>query len=159
LDLARLGTREGDAAPGLFRLLLGGLDALQRGAHPASLPRVFQVQALAGLGYAPVDHHCPGCGIALEGATAAAGRGVVICRACAGPTAPALSVGAVRTLQSAAELPSQRLGALRLTPALASELVPFLDAALEHALGRRPNSLTSLPGFGTIDHPASGLVT
>ncbi|HSH68333.1 MAG TPA: DNA repair protein RecO [Deferrisomatales bacterium] len=156
LDLARLGTREGDAAPELFRLLLGGLDALQRGAHPASLARVFQVQALARLGYAPVARHCPGCGVALG--TAAAGRGVVICRGCAEPTAAVLSAGAVRTLQAAAELPPERLGALRLPPALAAEVVPFLDAALELALGRRPNSVASLPGFGRIDPPPRGLV-
>ncbi len=145
LDLARLGTREGDAAPELFRLLLGGLDALQRGAHPASLARVFQVQALARLGYAPAACHCPGCGIALV--VAAAGQGVVTCRACAEPTATTLSAGAVRTLQAAAELLPERLGALRLTADVAVELVPFLDRALELALGRRPNSLASLPGF------------
>ena len=158
LDLARLGTREGDAAPELFRLMLGGLDALQRGAHPASLSRVFQVQALVRLGYAPVARHCPGCGVALEGAAAASGRGVVTCRACAESTAGPLSPGAVRTLQAAAELSPERLGALRLSAALAAEVVPFLDAALEHALGRRPNSLASLPGFGTIDPPPRGLV-
>ncbi len=157
LDLARLGTREGDAAPELFRLLLGGLDALQRGAHPASLARVFQVQALARLGYAPAACHCPGCGVALV--VAAAGQGVVTCRVCAEPTATTLSAGAVRTLQAAAELLPERLGALRLTAALAAELVPFLDRALELALGRRPNSLASLPGFATIDPPPRGLVT
>ena len=69
-----------------------------------------------------------------------------------------LSPGAVRTLQAAAELSPERLGALRLSAALAAEVVPFLDAALEHALGRRPNSLASLPGFGTIDPPPRGLV-
>lgn len=148
LDLARLGTREGGTAPELFRLLLGGLDALQGGADPASLPRVFQVQALAGFGYAPGGRHCPGCGVALEGAAAAAGPGRVTCRACAAPAAAVLSAGAVRTLCAAAELPPERLGSLRLTPPLAAELVPFLDAALEHALGRRPHSLSSLPGFG-----------
>jgi len=159
LDLTRLGTREGDAAPGPFLSLQDGFDALQRGAHPASLARVFQVQTLGGLGYAPVALQCPSCGVALQGVPAAGAKGVVTCRRCAGPRAVALSAGAVRTLQAAASLPPQRLGSLCLSAALAAELVPFLDDALEQALGIRPKSLGALPGFekcGVLPEGESG---
>jgi DNA repair protein RecO (recombination protein O) len=150
LEVARLGTREGEPAGDVFRLVLGGLDALQGGGDPRSLAPVFQVQALTVAGYAPAPSHCPGCGTELVGA-GAAGPGVVTCPACAEIGAARLSVGAVRTLRAAAALSPERLGALRLTPALAAEVVPFLEAALEHALGRRPKSLASLPRFGKID--------
>lgn len=147
LDLTRLGTREGDTASGPFRSLQDGLDALQRGGHPASLARVFQVRTLAGLGYAPVAWQCPSCGGSLQGVPAAGAKGVVTCRRCAPPRAVPLSAGAVRTLQAAASLPPERLGSLRLSAALAAELVPFLDDALEQALGTRPKSLRALPSF------------
>jgi DNA repair protein RecO (recombination protein O) len=157
LDVARLGSREGESADPLFRLLLGGLDALQRGGDPPSVARVFQVQALAELGYAPVPQLCPGCDTPL-GERAAAGRAVLTCPACAAAGATVLSPGAVRSLQAAASLPPERLGTLRISPEIAVDIVPFLDAALEHALGRRPKSLAALPGFGEIDRLASGLV-
>ena len=80
-----------------------------------------------------------------------AGLGVVLCSACATAGMARLSPGAVRTLQAAAGLADDRLGSLQLGAGLAAELVPFLDAAVEQALGRRPHSLASLPGFGTID--------
>lgn len=141
LEAARLGAREGDPAPALFDLLISSLGALDAGADPGSLTRVFQTRLLGVLGYGlPLDECCL-CGEGLTPAGAASLSGAVSCRPCAGPAAVPLSPGALQTLRAAGRLPLDRLGSLRVTSGAEAELGGLLDAALASALGRRPRSL------------------
>ncbi|MBI5013911.1 MAG: DNA repair protein RecO [Deltaproteobacteria bacterium] len=135
LEIARGGAREADPAPELYALLAAALGALDRDADPASLQRVFQVKGLVVLGYGLPLESCPACVADLARSAAVRGSQVV-CRRCAGPHAPGLSVGALETLRAAARLPLDRLATLRVTAAAEAELGGLLDAALGAALGR-----------------------
>ncbi len=140
LEVARLGSRDGDPDPDLFDLVDAALAALDRGGDPASLTRVFQVRALAVLGYGWDVRRCSHCGRAM-GADARVGAGcAVVCARCAGPGAPVLPPGAVRTLAAAAALPLDRLGSLRVDRSVDDVLGPLLARSLASAVGTRPRT-------------------
>lgn len=149
LEVARLGTREDDPAPEYFYLLRAALEALDTGADPASLVRVFQARWLAAMGYGLGSAACAACGAPFgEGVRF---RGFVpLCRACltaspqAGEPLHTVSPGAAKTLQAAENLPLERLGTLRIAPALAAELAPLLEGALTRALGISPKTSGTL---------------
>ncbi|MDW7710602.1 MAG: DNA repair protein RecO [Deferrisomatales bacterium] len=164
LEVARLGTREGDADEAFFSLLDGVLDALGRGAEPRSLTRVFQVRALSALGYGLPLQVCPSCGGGYPGGAAAAG-GALRCPPCAGPGAARIGPGTLATLRAAQQLPSRRLGSLRFSERAEGEGGPLLEAGLTAALGRRPRSLASpappsesatAPGLPDAPRPPGG---
>lgn len=147
LEVARWGVREADPAPAVYSLVLAALGALDRGADPASLRRVFQVQGLRALGYGLMLDACPSCLADLAAGSAVRGPQVV-CRGCAGARASALSPGALETLRAAARLPLDRLATLRLTGAAEGEVGALLDDALASALGRKTRSGAPLaPGI------------
>ncbi len=144
LEVTRLGTREGDADEPLFLLVAAAFDALERGAEPRSLARVFQARALTVLGFGLPAERCPSCGRGYDGGAAAAG-GSLRCLACAVPGAARLAPGTLATLRAAVELPLDRLGALRLSESAEREAGPLLEAGLAAALGARPRSLEPPP--------------
>jgi DNA repair protein RecO (recombination protein O) len=147
LEVARLGVREGDPAPGLYSLVVASLAALDRGADPASLTRVFQTRALSVLGYGLSLETCPSCAEPLEpygSALGAAGPGRISCRSCAPAGSKSFSPGAFHTLRTALRLPLERLATLRVSAPVDEELRPALEAALTAALGGRPKSFDAL---------------
>jgi DNA repair protein RecO (recombination protein O) len=150
LEVARLGSREGDADEPLFRLVEASLAALERGADPGSLTRVFQARALAVLGFQLPTDACPSCGRAYVSGGAVAGDSIR-CGACALPGAAPLALGTLRSLGAAASLPVERLGSLRLSEAAAREAAPLLEAGLVSALGARPRSLAGPRRAAAID--------
>lgn len=139
LEVLRLGTREGDPDEPLFLLVSAAFAALDRGAGPGSLARVFQVRVLSALGYGLPLHACPVCGGGYEGGAAATGT-AICCPACAGPGATRLEPGTLATLRTAAELPLERLGSLRFSGAAEREAGSLLEEGLAAALGCRPRS-------------------
>ncbi len=141
LEVVRMGTREGAPEPGLFDLVGAVLDALDRGGDPQSLRRVFQIRALAALGYALPADACPECGRALGRAGAAYHAGTLVCPDCAPPEGPRLSAGSVQTIGAALRAPAARLGRLHLPAAVERELGSVLDVVLCNALGGRPRTL------------------
>ncbi len=153
LEVVRMGTREGAPEPDLFDLVGAALDALDRGADPGSLKRVFQIRALAALGYGLPADACPECGQALAGAGAVFHAGTLVCRGCAPPGAPGLSAGSVQTIRAALRAPAARLGRLHVPGAVERELGPVLDRVLCNALGSRPRTLE---GAAAID-PTGGI--
>jgi len=150
LEVARLGSREGDADEALFRLVEASLTALDRGAEPGSLGRVFQTRALAVLGFQLPTETCPSCGREYSAGGAVAGDSIR-CGACAVPGAPTLAPGTLRTLGAAVALPLERLGALRFSEAAEREVAPLLEASLVAALGARPRSLRAAEPAAAID--------
>ncbi len=152
LEVVRMGTREGAPEPELFGLVGTVFDALDRGADPESLRRVFQIRALSALGYGLPADACRECGRVLGETGAAFHAGTLVCRHCAPPGAPGLSAGAVRTIGTAAGAAVERLARLRIPRALERELGPVLDQAVCTALGTRPRTLgPSYPGGSAID--------
>ena len=142
LEVARLGTREADPDPGMFRLLEALFPALagERG-DPGCLRRVFQVRALAALGYALPVEACPVCGRDPVEAGARVQGTSLRCVPCSGGSGRELSPGALRTLRAAAAAPEDRLGAVRVTARVEAEIGPLLEGALCEALGARPRTL------------------
>jgi DNA repair protein RecO (recombination protein O) len=55
-------TGEGDAHPGIFETLLGGLRALRDGRDPALTALLFQIKLLGETGFRPQTDHCAACG-------------------------------------------------------------------------------------------------
>ncbi len=141
LEVARLGTREVDPDPALFHLLEAFFPVLAGGGDPGCLRRVFQVRALAALGYAlPVDA-CPVCGRDPVEAGARVQGSSLRCAPCSGGSGREISPGALRTLRAAAAVPADRLGAVRVTARVEAEIGPLLEGALCEALGARPRTL------------------
>lgn len=143
LEVARLGTREGDPDEPFFSLVEATFAALDQGGDPRSLVRVFQARALAALGYGLPVEECPACAEPYAGYAAchAAGPGGIRCGSCAAPGAVRLSPGTLRTLRTAVALPLERLGGLRVSASAEEEAGPLLEAGLTSALGVRPRSL------------------
>ncbi|GAB4260747.1 MAG: hypothetical protein Kow0092_09780 [Deferrisomatales bacterium] len=163
LEIAHLGSREGAGEEGWFGLVRGGLEALDGGGDPESLVAVFQVKALAVLGYGLDLDRCPRCGRPYPDdgyahRPAVRSGAAVVCRACGDPRAPALSLGALRTLQAALGLPPGRLGRLRVPRAIQGELGPVLEALLAEALGARPKSWRRWEGQSGVDRSGPPLV-
>lgn len=143
LEVARLGLREADPAPQLYALVVAALEALERGADPASLARVYQARALSALGYGLSVESCPTCAEPLSPGAAVYGSqvaGRITCRSCGPGESRTLSPGAFQTLRAALRLPLERLGTLRISAPVEQELKPALEAALAAALGGRPRS-------------------
>ena len=141
LEVVRMGTREGAPEPELFDLVGAVLDALDRGGDPESLRRVFQIRALAALGYGLPANACPECGRPLGEGGAVFHAGTLVCRECAPRGAPGLSAGSVQTIRAALRAPAAHLGRLHVPGAVERDLGPVLDRVLCDALGGRPRTL------------------
>jgi DNA repair protein RecO (recombination protein O) len=147
LEVARLASREGDPAANPFRLLDAALGALEGGADPRSLLRIFQIRAVAEAGFALEGSACAFCGDPLgDGAAVSFREAAPACPVCAGASARPAGPGARKTLRAARLLPLDRLATLRVPPALEREIGPLVEDALVRALGEEPRSLASLRG-------------
>lgn len=144
LELASLGTQENNADETFFNLINAGIEALERGATPESLIRVFQAKALSALGYAFPCDKCLDCGTLLGGKKLVRQTGTIKCAACAGPNGLAFSTGALHTLRLAEKLPLHKMGTLKISPSINAEIGPLIEAALISALGVRPKSTHAL---------------
>ena len=74
----------GERVSGLFPLLLGGLQALERGGQLSLLLSAVMIKIMAILGYRPQLFVCIACGRPVEGKLAGfhASQGGVVCRDC-----------------------------------------------------------------------------
>ena len=141
LEIVRRGAKEGDPSPELFQLLLSALARCDGDAHLPSLVRIFEVKALACLGYELALEGCPSCGHALTAGATGDREGRVSCVPCAPRGSEALSPGTLLTLRAAMRLPLDRFHTLRFAGGAAQEAGILLEAALGAALGgplRRP---------------------
>lgn len=79
-----------ERVPGLFPLLLGGLQVLEEGEQLSPLLSALMLKIVAVLGYRPQLFVCNACDRSVEGKLAgfSAGQGGVICQDCAGKGVP-----------------------------------------------------------------------
>jgi len=145
LELASLGSQENNRDEVFFNLVEASIKALEQGASPESLIRVFQAKALAALGYAFPCEKCLDCGTSLTGKKMARRLGVIKCSRCADPDDSFFSIGALHTLRAAGKLPLEKLASLKVPASINAEIGPLMEEALASALGVRLKSTCSLP--------------
>lgn len=137
LEVARLGGREGDSSPELYHLLVESLEALEKGARPEHLTRVFRIRLVSLMGYSLTASDCPHCGASLTGGARYV-HGAPSCHGCAGTAGEKISAGSVKTLNAALTVP---LGKLGISEAVEKEIGPVVDDSLVRALGVRPKTM------------------
>lgn len=110
-------TEPSQVVPGLFDMLERYLRALVSSDAPEGLTWSFQLAYLRLSGLAPVLDRCVECERELREGTYSAGRGGLLCPACAPPGEEGLtlSAGTVRFLGDLAALDPDRVARLRLT--------------------------------------------
>lgn len=139
VEVAREGTREGEDAGPVYRLLTGYLGALaERGARTEDRT-AFELALLAALGLTPRLDRCGRCQAGrnsqMSYALSPAEDGLV-CARCAGDGAACLSPGTLRSLLAVAgTIPPERPVVL-FTRRVVDELQGVLPAYLEAVLGR-----------------------
>ena len=129
--------------PGLYRLILEVLDALEGGA-PAHVVRYFELQLLANMGYEVHLDTCAVCGSRLEPedallSPAAGGLVCYGCRAAAG-AGRIISVRAIKVLRFARTATIDAFAALRVDADLEHELQGGLADTVRYVLDRDPNT-------------------
>lgn len=163
-DLAHELTRAGEAADGLYALLIQFLERLSRGAATSSRLRALELGALGAAGLAPELSGCARCGGELPAGAASLdpAAGGLVCRNCAGHGALPLTIGARRLLEqlqrgglAAADAPLSADGSGRPADPRGFELAaaqagPALAAFLAHHLGR---GLRSAGFLGEVGAP------
>lgn len=116
----------------IFRLTLWALHGLDEGRPTLSLLALFLVKFYAAIGYRPEVSSCLNCGVAVSSARdfvfSYLGGGLV-CSSCAATTVQAaipLSAGAIRVIQSAQDLPLDKLHRLKFSGAILDECLNSL---------------------------------
>jgi len=150
-DLGRLGrgawmveclgrlSAERDAQPALFRLLVRGLDALERSSRPAWVAACFALRAIDLHGHRPRLDRCVVCGrpYPFPDAGLDITAGGLVCGHCrADPNALGLSgaaVGALKRLRTLGWEPALRLA---LAASLEGELCAVVDGLVARLVGR-----------------------
>ncbi len=137
-EVVREGTREGEDAGTVFRLLTGYLSGLAERGAGLEDRTAFELALLAALGLTPRLDRCARCGSGdprlLHLLSPAAGG--LVCSRCSGPADGLLSPGTVRSLRAVAgTIPPDRPTVV-FTARVAGELAGVLPAYLEGVLDR-----------------------
>ncbi len=156
-----LAMREGERDENLFRLTLWALHNLDLRQPNLSVLTLFLVKFYTYIGYKPQMHTCLNCGTAVS-----AGReyrfsylgGGIVCSACPKNSQQAsfrLSHGTVKILQSAQDLPLDRLHRLKFSPPALQECLTALHHYGRHLFQRDISSWAMLDSCGqTAKRPA-----
>ncbi|MFN2506890.1 MAG: DNA repair protein RecO [Acidimicrobiales bacterium] len=143
LEAADQMTQEGQPAPRLYAMLVGGLRSLAAHNAPLMVPAFF-LKLLSLEGFHPLLDVCGGCGSSGELVAFDVGEGGALCRSCAGQR------GALAVTSEALVLVRRVLGgdlaAVLREPASRStaEVDRLATRALEHHLERRLRSVAVL---------------
>lgn len=151
IELTLLWTRENDGDEEIFPLLVWFLDHLNQGMNPVWAAILFQGKLFSIMGYRP---HLTGC---LEcGRNDGRGnpyrfsppRGGILCCGCGSSASPVpVSLGTVRLLETAIEMPLNRISRLRFSPSSLREALAVFRQYGQYLLQREVHSwgaLTSL---------------
>jgi DNA repair protein RecO (recombination protein O) len=134
-ELTARATEPGQAAPDLFDFLLASLRALAAGVEAPLVAASYALALLELLGVAPVLGECAACGRPLEGAVGyRAEAGGLLCGECRNGALP-VSGGARGLLHGLRRVPPERLGALKVRPEEAREVLGLLRRHLAYHLG------------------------
>jgi len=140
-ELVLYWTRENDADPELFAMLVWAYQGLHRGEDPLRTVILFQVKLIDIMGYRPHLAGCISCG-AFDSAGSpfgfSLGRSGLVCRTCNGDNGGHIpvSLSTAKLLCSAQELPREKLGRLRFSDASAREAVVLLKRYGQQLLHR-----------------------
>jgi DNA repair protein RecO (recombination protein O) len=139
-------TGEGDASPGIFDTLLGGLRALNEGDDPGLTTLLFQIRLLGQTGFRPQTDHCSTCGGALTEREAAGQMhfsplaGGLLCASCERRSTDRplpLSPGSRSFLQQVLQFPISAITRLKATGLVRDELEAAIEAYVMVVAGRR----------------------
>jgi DNA repair protein RecO (recombination protein O) len=140
--LARL-SADRDPHPGLFRLLVRTLTALERSGRPAWIATCFAVRAVDLLGHRPRLDRCVACArpYPFSGAALDIEAGGLVCDRCAAAfDAMTLSGGAVGALKRLRGLRWEDTLRLSLTSSLDGELCAVMEGLMARLAGQRARS-------------------
>ena len=136
-ELTARATEPGQASPDLFDFLLASLRALAAGVSGPLAAAAYALALLELLGLSPVLDECTLCGGPLEGlAFFRAEAGGMICADCRATAGGILISGGARgLLHGLRRLPPERLGALKVSPEEAREVLGLIRRHLAYHLG------------------------
>ncbi|MFA5181595.1 MAG: DNA repair protein RecO [Syntrophales bacterium] len=149
VELTGAFTVEGKKNELIFSLLIDFLSAMDNGPFIPGLLSFFEIRLLHLSGYEPVLDRCALCNRPLEAESSyrfSNSRGGLKCSRCDSfhPPAPSLSLGTLRSLIHAKDMPVNRLSRLVLSRQSAQESRQFLVHFIQHLLGRELKSLQVL---------------
>lgn len=149
-------TRENDGDEELFALLVWAFTQLDQGQPVADTLILFQIRMLDLLGYRPRLFgclECGGLGVADAPYRFSPSKSGLVCARCsdgatpAEPTSPPLALSTVMLLLKAQDLPRQKLGRLRFSPAACRESLAMLRRYGTYLLQREIHSWDHLVGL------------
>jgi DNA repair protein RecO (recombination protein O) len=134
-------TGEGDAHPGIFDTLLGGLRALRTG-DPALTALLFQIKLLGETGFRPQTDHCAACGnghgrMSRQFSPLAGG---LVCTSCARRDRDCclpLSAGSLAFLRQALRWETASVARLKAAGQVRAELEAAVDSYVTVVTGKR----------------------
>jgi len=149
VELTGAFTVEGKKNELIFKLLFDFLSVMDNGPFIPGLLSFFEIRLLHLSGYEPVLDRCALCNRPLEAESSyrfSNSRGGLKCSRCDAlhPPAPSLSIGTLRSLIHAKDMPVNRLSRLTLSRQSAQESRQLLVHFIQHLLGRELKSLQVL---------------
>lgn len=149
VELTGAFTVEGKKNELIFNLLIDFLSLMDNGPFTPDLLSFFEIRLLHLSGYEPVLDRCALCNRPLEAESSyrfSNSRGGLKCSRCDDfhPPAPSLSIGTLRSLIHAKDMPVNRLPRLILSRQSAQESRQLLVHFIQHVLGRELKSLQVL---------------
>jgi len=149
VELTGAFTVEGKKNELIFKLLIDFLSVMDNGPFIPGLLSFFEIRLLHLSGYEPVLDRCALCNRPLEAESSyrfSNSRGGLKCSRCDAfhPPAPSLSIGTLRSLIHAKDMPVNRLSRLVLSRQSAQESRQLLVHFIQHLLGRELKSLQVL---------------
>ncbi len=137
-------TRDGQASPVVFDILLGFLRLLEEGGEEGLVMRFFEIKMLSALGYLPHLGGCVVCRNALNGEKVffSSEKGGVVCKRCVEPPGDTIpvSAGTAGFLAMAARLPLEKLRRLVPSPLVAAESERVLADFIRYQIGKELKS-------------------
>jgi len=149
VELTGAFTVEGKKNELIFKLLIDFLSVMENGPFVPDLLSFFEIRLLHLSGYEPVLDRCALCNRPLEAESSyrfSNSRGGIKCSCCEAfhPSTPSLSIGTLRSLIHAKDMPVDRLSRLILSRQSAQESRRLLVHFIQHLLGRELKSLQVL---------------
>lgn len=139
LELVSETTREGQASPAIYGLLLEFLHLIEAAAHDPALLCFFEIKLMALAGYQPHLDGCVLCRRAFDPASRiyfSSERGGTVCARCSGGLGMPIALGTARMLSSAARLDTDKLGRLKPGQGMLEEGETLLDDFIRHHIGK-----------------------
>ncbi|MCK5242697.1 DNA repair protein RecO [bacterium] len=133
-------TTDHQSLPEIFKLLLSGLELLEKGRSSVLAGIWFEIILLDYMGYRPTLTHCLYCKKDADHMAYVPEQGGVVCQSCGSHSLLRISKGARVLLKKLRSLEAQKIDRIRLHPAQEQEMKTVLNSAFQYQLGRNLNS-------------------